>query len=77
MKAPTESPSRGLTQSQTVRLECLRLVFNPNKDAQYLIAKAEEFERYVTDGTQQEQESGSTTPIVIKLDGQGDPTAPV
>lgn len=75
MKAPNETPSRGLTQSQTVRLECLRLVFHPTKDAPYLIAKALEFERYVTDGI---VETAGTVAAATKApDGQVDPTDPV
>lgn len=74
MKAPAEKPTVVLTQPQMVRLECLRLVYHPTKDAPFLIARAVEFESYVKDGT---SEQGITAEVVIATDRQDAPSAPV
>ncbi|MCX4154992.1 MULTISPECIES: hypothetical protein [Paraburkholderia] len=66
-----------LTQSQLIRLECLRLVFNPAKDAQYLITKALELEHYVSEGSQKGTEVWVLTHASGETDRQDDPNAPI
>lgn len=59
-----------LTQAQMIRLECLRLVYSPVKDAPYLIGRAVEFEKYVRDG---EPKGAAKAAETIRQDG---PDAP-
>lgn len=75
MKPSNEKPAAVLTQPQMVRLECLRLVYHPSKDAPFLIARASEFESYVKDGMAEPQ--GITTKVEIETDRQDAPDAPV
>ncbi len=70
MAAPEKTPLT-LTQAQQIRLECLRLVYHPAKDAQYLITKVVEFERYIADGKPGEPPSAAET------ERQDGPNAPL
>jgi hypothetical protein len=75
MKAPNEKPTVVLTQAQMVRLECLRLVYHPTKDAPFLITRAVEFESYVNDG--KAEPLGISMKVEIATDRQDAPDVPV
>ena len=49
-----EKADSALSRDQQIRLECLSLVYHPNKDEPFLIARAAKFEEYVRNGQPRE-----------------------
>jgi hypothetical protein len=64
--------STELTQIQKIRIECVKVAFRHDRNAVDVLAKAKEFEGYITGGAKSVEVTGEA-----QTDGQADTDSPV